>query len=167
MTHYCSYRTCPYLPDKGDFLEIQLRLIHFFNFFWSYRAPIPSKFQSLLLLEFFLFGMTHFNINFDMHMSMGMYLLNNVDVNHNCFIVFSGQHRTSQGRRTRRRETCCESMKVDSRQALSIANSFVLMLLTLITLLKHWNFKLKILNVIGLHWIVFASKGMWRKNVCT
>lgn len=152
MTHYCSYRTCPYLPDKGDFLEIQLRVIHFFNFFfWSYRAPIPSKFQSLLLLEFFLFGMTHFNINFDMHMSMGMYLLNNVDVNHNCFIVFSGQHRTSQGRRTRRRETCCESMKVDSRQALSIANSFVLMLLTLITLLKHWNFKLKILNVIGLH----------------
>ena len=98
-----------------------------------------------------MFGMTHFNINFDMHMSMGMYLLNNVDVNHNCFIVFSGQHRTSQGRRTRRRETCCESMKVDSRQALSIATSFVLMLLTLITLLKHWNFKLKILNVIGLH----------------
>lgn len=34
--------------------------------------------------------MIYFNINFDMYMSMGMYLLNNVDVNYNCFIVFSG-----------------------------------------------------------------------------
>ena len=64
-----------------------------------------------------------------MHIGMGIYLLNNVDVNHNCFVVLSGQHRTSQGRRRRGGETCCESMKADSRQAFIVA--FMLLALDL------------------------------------
>ena len=150
MTHWCSYRTIVHtFPTEGIFFlrplplwKLQLTLfIHFFKFCWSYRASTPRKFQSLLLGEFF-FGTTHFDINCAFNRSMEIYLLYNVDVNHNCFIVLSGQHRTSQGR-GRRRETCCESMKVDSRQAPSLAATFALILLTcpLITLLEHCNLR--------------------------